>query len=122
MRRPSQHSWSEIAVIVGTPAAGGGLAVRRGEEAAAQPAMRWKMRMEKGQVVPMLVLLTPKSESTPGVLHRLGELEDRDFCIAPVVRKDLQAALLQIDKMLKLTKVVQVTHLPYLPYRPRTIF
>lgn len=101
---------------------GGGLAVRRGEEAVAQPAMTWKMRMEKGRVAPTLVLLMLKNENTPGVLHRLGELDDRDLCITPVVRKDLQAALLQIDKMQKLMKVAQVTRLPYLPYPPRTIF
>lgn len=101
---------------------GGGLAVRREEEAVAQPAMMWKMRMEKERVAPTLVLLTLKSENTPGVLHRLGELEDRDLYTAPVVRKDLQAALLQIGKMQMRMKVAQVTHLPYLPYLPRTIF
>lgn len=92
---------------------GGGLAVRRGEEAVAQPAMMWKMRMEKERVVPTLALLMLKSENTPVVLHRLGELEDKDLCITPVFRTDLQVALLQIDKMQKLTKVAQVTRLPY---------
>lgn len=126
LRRPSRHSSEEIEFIVDAPAAGGGPAVRRGEEEAARPARRWTTRTATEPAGPGPARPAPATASTPAGPHQPGASAGTARGTAPAGctggPAGLRPPLLRTGRKQMPGMAEPVLPLLCLPYRLVTIF